>query len=278
MHNRMNRSAFSLLELIFVIVILGIVSSLGAEIIANVYQSYVLQRAQHRASLKTELVATEVANRLRYAIPGTVIRRVGKTGTPEELSETMASSPDAYTVLQWVAYDGDSFEAISSATDRKPGWSGFCDINTSTTNSISTPGSNLGLASTIIGNLSKSATPVKSITNAYLYFPYDTTAYDITTGTGETITLGTNAPRIFEHYKLSWSSYALVVENGDLYLYYNFSPTPAAAIGNIKSLLLKNVTNFKFQGAGRTTRFKVCKQENIGEDFNITSCKEKAVF
>lgn len=275
MSKRTNRSAFSLLELIFVIVILGIVSSLGAEIIANVYESYVLQRAQHRASLKTELVATEIANRLRYAIPGTVIRRVGKTGTPEELSEVMASSPDAYTVLQWVAYDGDSFEAISSAADLKPGWSGFCDVNTSTTNSISTPGSKLGLADTIIGNLSGG----KGIADANLYFPYDSTAYDVSGRIGdETITLGTNAPRIIEHYKLSWSSYALVVEGGDLYLYYNFTPSPAAAIGGSSQLLLKNVTNFKFQGAGRTTRFKICKEENIGENFDITSCKEKAVF
>ncbi len=275
MSNRKNRSAFSLLELIFVIVILGIVSSLGAEIIANVYESYVLQRAQHRASLKTELVATQIANRLRYAIPGTIVRRVGINGTAEELSEAMASSPDAYTVLQWVAYDGDSFEAISSAADRKPGWSGFCDIEVSGPDNISTPGSNLGLANTIISNLSGTT---KGITDANLYFPYDTTAYDITAGTGETITLGTEAPRIIEHYKLSWSSYALVIDGGDLYLYYNFSPSPAAAIGGSSQLLLKNVTNFKFQGAGRTTRFKVCKEENIGESFNIASCKEKAVF
>lgn len=275
MSNRKNRSAFSLLELIFVIVILGIVSSLGAEIIANVYESYVLQRAQHRASLKTELVATQIANRLRYAIPGTIVRRVGMNGTPEELSEAMASSPDAYTVLQWVAYDGDSFEAISTAADLKPGWSGFCDIEVSGPDNISTPGSNLGLANTIISNLSGTT---KGITDANLYFPYDTTAYDITAGTGETITLGTEAPRIIEHYKLSWSSYALVIDGGDLYLYYNFSPSPAAAIGGSSQLLLKNVTNFKFQGAGRTTRFKVCKEENIGEDFNIASCKEKAVF
>ncbi len=277
MHNRTNRSAFSLLELVFVIVILGIVSSLGAEIIANVYESYVLQRAQHRASVKTELVATQIANRLRYSIPGTVVRRVGKTGTAEELSEGMGSNQDLYTVLQWVSYDGDSFEAISSAADRKPGWSGFCDVNTSTTNSISTPGSNLGLANTIIGNLSASAT--KTIANTNLYFPYDSTAYDVNGYTdSETITLGTNAPRIIEHYKLAWSSYALVIEGGDLYLYYNFTPSPGATIGSIKSLLLKNVKNFKFQGAGRTTRFKICNEENIGEDFNITSCKEKAVF
>ena len=63
-----------MLELIFVIVILGIVSSIGAEIIAKIYGQYIIQRAQHRASIKTELAATQIANRLRYAIPGTVYR------------------------------------------------------------------------------------------------------------------------------------------------------------------------------------------------------------
>jgi len=57
------RRGFSMLELIFVIVILGIVSSIGAEIIANVYESYIVQRAQHRASIKTELAAIQIANR-----------------------------------------------------------------------------------------------------------------------------------------------------------------------------------------------------------------------
>ncbi|MCW8821398.1 MAG: prepilin-type N-terminal cleavage/methylation domain-containing protein, partial [Sulfurovum sp.] len=62
------RTAFSMLELIFVIIILGIVSSIGAEIIAQVYESYIVQRATHRSSIKTELAATQIANRLTYAV------------------------------------------------------------------------------------------------------------------------------------------------------------------------------------------------------------------
>ena len=71
------RHAFSMIELIFVIIILGIISSIGAEIIASVYEQYIIQRAQHRASLKTELAATQIANRLAYAMPSTIVRRVG---------------------------------------------------------------------------------------------------------------------------------------------------------------------------------------------------------
>jgi len=94
------------------------------------------------------------------------------------------------------------------------------------------------------------------------------------------VTLDNNTSHVVEHYKSAISSYALVVDqtDGHLYLYYDFAATPTAAVGTTRSLLMKNVSTFKFQGAGRTIRFKICKDENIGEDFNITACKEKAVF
>ena len=65
---------------------------------------------------------------------------------------------------------------------------------------------------------------------------------------------------------------------GDLYLHYNFTPIRGVNVGNTRSLLMENISTFKFKGAGRTIRFKVCKQEPISEDINITACKEKAVF
>ena len=283
------RLAFSMLELIFVIVILGIVASIGAELIAKVYESYIVQRAHHRASIKTQLALNQITNRLRYAIPGTVIRRVTKTGTPQELSAGFGGiDPDSFNVLQWVSSDGDSFEAIvgTTTTDpalRRSGWSGFCDIGASSgATNIPTPGSNLGLADTIIKNLSKNA---KSVTDAALFFPKDSNAYDISTASGELITLSSNpSNRIVERYKLAWTSYALVVEGGDLNLYYNFPPKMGETIetaGFKKSLLLKNVTNFKFEGRGQTTRIKICVEEFIENNTTgtgIPSCKEKAVF
>ncbi len=266
-----------MLELVFVIVILGIVSSIGAEIIANVYESYIIQRGQYRATTKVETTLTQIANRLTYAIPGTVIRRIGKTGTPEEIS-TIADPNNNYTVLQWVAKDADSFDAISSA-DRLPGWSGFCDLDASPGTTVSTPGSNLGLASTIIGNLGG------SLNSASIYFSGYSNGNSIASTAGSTITLSAAPTRKVEHYKLAWTSYALVVEDdddgdgrNDLYLYHNFAPTPAVAIGGTKTLLLRNVTNFKFRGDGRTIRIKFCVNEQVGDDEYIPSCSEKAVF
>jgi len=168
-----------------------------------------------------------------------------------------------------------------SGTTRRPGWNGFADVDAWATGSklISTPGSNLALATTIIGNLSNST---RTLANAVLYFPSPTlglTAHPVASGTGDTITLVAAPASIVEHYKLAWSSYALVAD-GNLTLYYNFSPT----IGQVFSaatpnqVLLRNVSTFEFRGDGRTIRFKICVDEEIGEDFNITICKEKAVF
>ena len=285
MKNMKNRLAFTMLELVFVITILGIVASIGAELIAKVYDNYIVQRAQHRASIKTQLAMNQITNRLRYIIRDTDIRRVTKAGTPELLTDDLLidSTGKTYNVLQWVASDGDSFEAITSSTStgvaRRPGWSGFCDLNASSTTTIATPGSNLDLAEDIISYLGG------DIANSIIYFPYGV-SYAVASGSGESITLDSAIPsgsEIYERYKLAWTSYALVVEDNakgkkDLNLYYNFPPTFGATIGTTKSLLLKNVTNFKFERRGETIRIKLCVEEQIGDTATIPACKEKAVF
>ena len=265
--------AFSMLELIFVIAILGIVASIGAEMIAKVYDGYIVQRAEHKATTKTELAATQIANRLASAIPGTVYR-VRTNTTLEAIDSDFPSGVVGtdYKGIQWVGSDTDSFAATTP-----PGWSGFIDVddpaNAPTT--LSTPGSDLGTTSTIINNLSAS-TPAPKI-----YFPYDLNEYNASSISGTTISLsGSGASHIVEHYKLAWTSYALVVENdGHLYLYYDFPAIPATNMNSAtSSRLLTNVNTFKFKGEGRTIRFKICKEEQIGDSHSISACKEKAVF
>jgi len=271
------RPALTMIELILVIVILGIVASIGAEIIAKVYEGYLIQRAQHRASIKTELAATQIANRLAYAIPGTVVRKSSLLAGGTDINDPGNEND---TILQWVGADADSFKAITSTTNKLPGWSGFCDVDASSIATISTPGSNLALTNTIRANLGLTAA------NPQIYFPSRdglmsyTATLQPTTATIDLANyiappVGTPA-KIVEHYKLATSSYALMAD-GNLWLYYNFSPIRDAAPGGTRRLLLRNVSTFEFRGDGRTIRFKICVRENIG-DANITLCKEKAVF
>jgi len=271
------RHAFTMLELVFAIVILGIVASIGAGVITQTFESYIVQRAQYRANIKTELAINQIANRLRYAIPGTIGARKTLTAATGYIPLDLVTDPNM-KVLQWVGYDGDSFESISS-TSRKPGWSGFCDVNASSSSTISTPGSNLELASTIIGNLGG------TVSNAQLYFAEDNgLSYGISSIAGESITMdGIPAnTMITERYKLAWSSYALEVDpNDDLNLHHHFTPIAGTAIANSTStLLLHNVTNLRFKYSGGAFRLKICKKEQISSDANKTvhACKEKVVF
>ena len=277
------RRAFTMLELIFVIVILGIVSSIGASIIAQVYESYIIQRGQYKANIKTELALNQIANRLRYAIPSTIGARKTLTPLTTYIPLDLVTDPNM-KVLQWVGYDGDSFNAINSSSStgaaRRPGWSGFCDVAASSNSALSTPGSYLDLASTIISNLGG------SISNAELYFAEGNgVSYGVASGTGETITMDGGLPSntmISERYKLAWSSYALEVDpNDDLILHYNFTPVSGTGIANQQSsVLLRNVTNFRFKYSGGAFRLKICKQEQIGMNATNTihACKEKVVF
>lgn len=276
------RSGFSLVELTFVIAVLGIVSSIGAEIIAQVYESYIVQRGQYRASAKTDLAINQIANRLRYAIPGTVGFRATLGGGFTPITETNTGSDK---VLQWVAYDGDSFEAMTAAS-RRAGWSGFCDTvpAASTATVLSTPGSQMGLTTTIIGNLGGNinASRIYFSTEFSIYLPIN--SYAVASGAGESITLTAAVPAgssIFERYKLAWTSYALEVDgNDDLILHYNFAPVIGQAIAGSSSILLHDVSNFRFKGSEGSLRVKICKEEQIG--FNaadtIHACKEKVIF
>lgn len=313
MINTKRRGAFTLIELILVIVILGIVASIGSSIIANVYENYLLQRATHRASLKTELAAQQIANLLSYRIPRTTIAR-----NPNDLTDNVrvtddSGSPDTtHTLLEWIGYDTDGFRSTL-----RPGWNGFCDVDPSNQATLVTPGSNLTFANAVMSNLSNSGVSLggaqypaiffRSDNNFYLNgsTPYDYTCLgmvnndttcisSVSSAATESMNFQLNAgvgnKLISEHYKLAWTAYAIRPQassngsgNVDLILHYNYQPwhgerlTAGFGTGT-QSTIITNVTVFKFAESGDAFRFKLCAQENIGTNFNVTICKEKAVL
>lgn len=299
------RKAFSMVELIFVIVVLGIVSSIASEIVVKIYASYLTQRAVHNSSLKTELAATQLVNRLTYSIPGTIIGRLSAAVYDPIDTIPLGSTR---TTLEWIGYDADGFGAAGTGTDARPVWSGYCDVNASSLNALSTPGSRLTDLSTIIGNLSGS-----TLANAAVFFPDTYTAMTVgfqggTSNAGANLVAGNTGATtlnldagptgriIKEHYKLAWTAYAVVpvqlandvkVARGfqasdtlwDLKLYYDYQPWEGENYLNGSSqTLLTNVSVFNFRGIGDTIRFKVCQRENVGGTYSINTCKEKAVI
>lgn len=318
LHNKQHK-AFTMIELIFVIIILGIVSSIGSEIIANVYENYILQRATYRASLKTELASQQIANLLSYRMPGTTIAR-----NPNNLTDTVLvgdptlETDNTHTLLEWIGTDNDGFSAALL-----PPWNGFCDVSASNQSAIKTPGSNLTLANTILSNLSNGDVSLSSGQYPAIFFRHRLYSKDSSTsneklyevlGSGngcmgvvsndrscissvrssaaETLNFQYQASAsnkvITEHYKLAWTAYAIRQirkANGlfDLKLCYGYQPWQGERLsGNgcpgSEATIVTNVSVFKFAESGNTFRFKLCAQENIGEDHNVTICKEKAII
>ena len=313
---RHSRFGFTMIELIFAIVILGIVSSIGASLIARVYESYITQRALHLASTKADLAAKQITARLTYRISASVIaKQLGVGGGYYTIDQ--ADPTGNYNILEWIGYDNDSFSATA-----KPGWSGFCDINASTKTAIKTPGSDLNSTQIIIGNLGGSVTDAAIIFNGIDYSSLQN-YHAVTMGFGTADYAGTplantnstispvssfdtahstinvtdnNSKIIRDQYKLVWTAYALVpaqqTDNPntaidesklfDLELYYNYQPWAAGgetyAVDAANSTLVKDVTAFKFKGMGDTIRFKICVQEKISSNSAVNACKEKAVI
>ncbi len=150
----MMRKALTLIEVIMVIVILGIVASIGSSMIADSYKNYLLQNTTHKAVLKTEIAAQQISNLLANRIPGTTLaRNPNNLNDNLHVSDPTVPNDNNHSLLEWIAYDEESFTARIGAAG-KPGWSGFCDVNSSSATIINTPGSNLAFAHTIMNNLS----------------------------------------------------------------------------------------------------------------------------
>ncbi len=245
----MQRRGFSLIEVIFVLVILGVVASISSQIIVQVYENYILQRAIYSVSRKTELVATQIVNRLTYRIEGTTISKdhqafLNGTATNNDWLpiEDVPVGGDKYTTVEWIGYDNDSF-----ASDANPNWSGVAnyeyDVNRSR---FVTPGSNLNKTATIMSNLSNGRVDLTPNRPAGLIFMENNNYYtdskeynplcmgmipELSTSTRDCIfpvyndtnnsitftrnrdTNSTIRPKIItERYKLSWSAYAIAPE------------------------------------------------------------------
>ena len=181
------RKAFSLLEVIFVLVILGIVASIGSSILVQVYENYIIQRAVYNVSTKTELTATQIVNRLSHRIQGTAISKdhakyldYYQNGTAIDINDSLALTEipvagSKYTTIEWIGSDNDSF-----SIGDMPTWSGVSDYTLAggaSRNGFTSPGSSLTQASTIMNNLSDGKVDLSTSKPAAVLFYQESNSY-----------------------------------------------------------------------------------------------------
>jgi len=295
--NIKKRFGFTMVEMIFVIVILGIVAAIGSGIIAKIYESYIYSQSINSLQTKTELAIDQIAKYLSYSIKDSIIARKSPTKF-KQLSDANGS----YQILEWIGYNNEGFEGNKTG----PGWSGFVDLDSPDTNNtqIDTPGSHLSYAKQVISALSNNevnlSSPNSSAGIVFSGLPNDFNVSQYGWNNGSTEQhdyifrvqrsgqdvlkfIENNATTVYEHYQLVWSAYAIVPEGNtsdrNLTFYYNFRPWMGKTYKDgSKTILMEHVSTFRFRQVGNAIRLKLCVFNPVGNDFNITFCKEKVVF
>lgn len=299
------RKAFTMIELIMVIVIFGIISMIGADIFVKIYDNYILARTMNTLQTKTELALEQVAKRLQYRIKDSTIARLGPSSTKYVF---LADANSSYEVLEWIGAADAAQKGMWDGTVNAPGWSGFIDLDSPNTGrgSISSPGSRFDFADTIIRNLSDNQVKLDGTADwpavvmdghvgdynvsSYGWYPYADSDYALKVKMASNTRLDFNdtasEKEIYEHYKLAWSAYALVpqcpagiTDDCNLTLFYNYRPWEKERLDQnaSSSILAEHITTFRFIQMGDSIRLKLCIGENI-YDNNISYCKEKVVF
>lgn len=306
----MRRLGFTLIELVFVIVIMGILSKFGVEFLAQAYSGFIFSSVNNSLQSQTETAVESIASRLQYRIKDSVIARQDATTFQALSGSTLGHNAK---VLEWIGSDIDGFRG-----DKLPLWSGVIDLYHAETNAtqLFSPETNTTALNALILALSGDNTTVD---NAAIYFVgsdsdindygWDGVAFGDQSKVMHPIKAGASTnhliPRkasdgstssfegvdVYEYYQLSWTAYAVALTDynatnntGTLRLYYDYQPWDGERYSdeNISSAILaNNVSTFQFKAVGSVVKIQVCVKSDIingNSAGGYSLCKEKTIF
>ena len=291
-----NRLAFTMIELIFVIVVMGIIGKFGTEFLAQAYNNFIYSSINNSLQAKSEMAVQSIASRLQYRIKDSVIARKNATN----FTALSSVSSDDYHILEWIGYDIDGFRGTT-----QPYWSGVIDLKHKDTNStyLVSPATNTTVINELIQTLSYGDSdindsalyfigsnsniqtgygwdgindidtqngvmhPIRSDANSSVFIPTDSNGVDN----------NFSGIDVYEYYQLAWSAYAVEIKDGNLTLYYDYQPWKGEKYKDGKSaLIMQNVSTFEFMSAGSVMKIQVCVKTDLVEDYSL--CKEKTIF
>ncbi len=298
----MRRIGFTMIELIFVIVIMGIIGKFGTEFLAQAYRSFMFANINNRLQSDSATAVEAIASRLQFRIKDSIIAR-----QPGLTFQALSSSTldENATILEWIGYDIEGFRG-----DTLPFWSGIIDLDISSSTLLNSPETNTTALNNLIGVLSNASGT--GINNAALYFIGSDS--DILTGYGwdgnpittQNATMhpirsnglinaftpveGNNTGGadnnftgvdVYEYYQLAWTAYAVEhnTTNGDLNLWYDYQPWEGESYTEGQSaLLMQDVSTFRFKAVGSVVKIQVCVKSDLVQNEDYSLCKEKTIF
>ena len=307
------KRAFTLLELIIVIVILGIIAMMSFNAIMNIYSNYFQTRTVNELETQTEIALEQISKRLEHRIKPSVIARKPSGGFLS-LNDSRVNLNSGYEILEFIPYAYEIFNDVPSG-NKAGRYSGYVDLaNSSPATGLISPGSNFTTEvietikdltckddtrnATCVDFTNKDGGVVAIFSDVYYdvqnSFGYqgisnlDIAKVGVKSTDGDTLEIsGFANKQISEQYHLAYTANAIVPEqstdpkdtaNGvfDLNLYYNYRPWMGQGYKNgEKATLAKNVTRFVFIEKNGVIVLKLCMRAKNSE---ITICKSKAVY
>ena len=145
------KRAFTLLELVVVIVVLGIIAMMSFNAIMNIYSNYFQTRTVNELETQTEIALEQISKRLEHRIKPSVIAR--KTdGAFLALNDSGVNLDAKYEILEFIPYAYEIFNDVISLDTNdnvieqggKAGrYSGYADLaKSSPATGLISPGSN----------------------------------------------------------------------------------------------------------------------------------------
>jgi len=248
-----------MLELIFVIVVMGILAKFGVDLFKQIYDNYARTVIVTSLEEKTETALAQIANRLRERIPESARLITGG--------------------IEWIGRDSDGWNDAA--------WSGVADIGEGYTDSnatlIETPGTDgsyFGTANAFALYFLQNDVVPGSASFYGGSSMHPIAGFD-TTGTRNAFTFASSVTKASEHYVVSEFAYKLVLNGTQLFL-HKYKPWNAGYAEQSYLLLDNSVSDFaikNFKGNAGGFIVVLCLDEpNLIGEGETKICKQKFVF
>ena len=310
------KRAFTLLELVVVIVVLGIIAMMSFNAIMNIYSNYFQTRTVNELETQTEIALEQISKRLEHRIKPSVIAR--KTdGAFLALNDSGVNLNAEYEILEFIPYAYEIFNDVPSG-NKAGRYSGYADLaKSSPATGLISPGSNFstevvetikdltcredtnatcvdftkkdGGVAAIFSDVYYNVQSSFGYSNGTVPVSLDIAKVGVKSTDGNTLEIsGFDGKQISEQYHLAYTANAIVPEqsadpkdatNGvfDLNLYYDYRPWMGEKY---------KPNGEKATLAKNVTRFVFTEKNGVivlklcmrAKNSEITICKSKAVY
>ena len=289
----MSHRAFTLLEIIFVIILIGILGSIGSEIIFKAYENYLISKNLSKVAFKLDVALLQIQRRLMHRVKFSEVVRDNN----DNLDTLSRHSSSNFNHVEWIGEEYEARRGEYNGSMYFPGWSGIADLNLSNKQKLVSPGSHLSYATNIIKRLhNKDLTKPHNgcaiiFYNSYIGTPLSAFGWDGSDPNAAfTIHKDQNHENIFlfdnqdkekdasDIYTLTCSAYALKHdENNNLVFYYDYRPWLHETYHDGKHVILvDHVSTFQIRRRSQAIEIRLCIDDNT--TIPIEMCGKKVIF